>query len=101
LVNDKLLKNHLKDVHFVPDIEKNLFSVGATVDKGITSTTDKDKCEFWRNGEVIAVAVRERMLFRMMLKVNPPEIPRTCEVNTVENLKTWHERLGHQGKDYV
>lgn len=67
--NNKWCKKHLADVLYVPEIHLNLFSQAKALDKGMKLTSDKEKCEFARDGEIILVGVRESNFFKLMFKV--------------------------------
>ena len=87
----------LRDVLYVPDLEKNLLSVRAMVKLGANVMFTGDKCEVTRNSKLLAVGEIVGKLY--MLKIVQNE-----EVNIAKdesNLKLWHYRYGHLGMDYV
>lgn len=52
--NDGVLHNVL----FVPDLGTNLFSIGATTERGATATFDKNGMELRKKGKVVATGSR-------------------------------------------
>lgn len=67
--NEQWCKKHLVDVLYVPEIHLNLFSQGKALDKEMTMTSNKEKCEFQRDGKIVLVGVRESNLFKLMFNV--------------------------------
>lgn len=113
---------YLENVLHVPDLFANLFSQGKVLDKGYKLNSDKEHCEFVRDGVRISVGVRERGLFKMLMKAKenkctsvraqcmvgestePTEsalASATVKSNKVESLRLWHERLAHQNVNQV
>lgn len=91
-VKGKEINVNLQDVYYVPELRRNLFSVGAAQKHGVNVQTEGNQMQFWRNGKCIIVANRtNNNLYRCAF-----EPKRSVEVNTVANeLRRWHERLGH------
>ena len=88
----------IEKVLYVPDLKKNLFSVGMCTSKGhefkfkgkfVVVTDTKDN--------VIASGVKQTNdLFRMFFRVVFPRSD--VEANAVASWRVWHERLGHVNK---
>lgn len=99
---EKWTENYLKDVLHVPDLFANLFSQGKVLDKGYNLKSDKQSCEFVRDGAKISVGVREHGLYRMLMRVKESQIQDsalasvTVKSKRAESLRLWHERLAHQ-----
>jgi len=51
--NIKWNNNYLLDLLYVPQIKYNLFSCCTVLDKGSTLSSDRNKCEFSRNGQIV------------------------------------------------
>lgn len=87
----------LFNVLFVPDLDVNLFSLSAVLDKGFTMQSDKEKCQLLdTDGNIRAIAKREGKLFGMIFK--------DCAIsqcNVVESLTDWHKKLAHMNFDQV
>lgn len=85
----------LTNVLLVPDLRRNLFSVGVVNNKNYSFHAYNDRCEI-RNpkGELSLVGTRYGNLFRMLFKVKKQMECNIVSVN-VASLKLWHERLGH------
>lgn len=76
----------------MPGLRKNLFSIGATIRRGITSCVNAGHMEFKRDGRRIELeaALSDNNMFIMAIRKLV-----TIEANIVNDLKTWHDRLGH------
>lgn len=82
------------DALFVPEIRKNLFSIGAAADKGVQARLTSDKCLLEAGGKVVAVGVRcDSKLYRLLMRTSLPEQANAVSLPTP--LKVWHERFGH------
>ncbi len=102
LVDDVWREHYLSDVWYAPDVVKNLFSVPAAADKGLTYRLDKSRCELVKQDTVIVTGERHHGLYKLHLRPIQPEMPATVLVTfKPETLQVWHERLGHQSKTYV
>lgn len=92
-VNDKVEDRQLTNVLYVPDLKRNLFSVGAITDRGFSFHSYQNRCEVRDdNGNLSAQWARYGHLFRMLFEVRRPE---ECNIAQENSLKLWHERLGH------
>lgn len=91
-VKGKKINVKLQDVYYVPELRRNLFSVGAAQKHGVNVHTEGHQMQFWRNGRCIIVATTaNNNLYRCAF-----EPKKSIEVNVVTNeLRRWHERLGH------
>jgi hypothetical protein len=87
----------LSDVLYVPDLTYNLFSLGATLDKGIQYQSDDRTCRLFKGGNVVAVGERRNKLFEMKFRsrISNPESQANAAAS-VDSLQTWHNRLAHQ-----
>jgi hypothetical protein len=96
-------KQHcLKDVLYTPDVVKNLFSVSTAADKGAEYWLDKKNCRLTREGETLVAGERHNKLYKLNIQIIQPESPAEVNVaNKAETLQVWHERFGHQSKQYI
>jgi hypothetical protein len=103
LINGKWERNHLTEVWFVPEIDRNLFSVGKTIDKGFYFKADKEGCQFLKENIVRLEGKRiTGGLYALEMKVILPEIAAGVYIATSEeNIQLWHERLCHQNKQHI
>lgn len=102
LVDGKWKQHCLKDVLYTPDVVKNLFSVSTAADKGAEYWLDKKSCRLTRNGETIVIGERCNKLYKLNIQIVQPDSPAEVYVsNKNETLQVWHERFGHQSKQYV
>lgn len=97
----KWREKHLKEVLYVPELKFNLFSLGSTLDKGLTQDATKDRCLLKLNGHIQAVGNRQNNLYRMRFVVINPGDNSGSPTALVCSLRTWHERLAHQNYPYV
>lgn len=93
-VEGTVVNVRLQDVYYVPELRRNLFSVGAAQKRGVNIRTKDNQMQFWRNDKCIIVAMRtDNNLYRCAF-----EPKKSIEVNAVTNdLRLWHECLGHIG----
>ncbi|KAL7304754.1 hypothetical protein TKK_0002986 [Trichogramma kaykai] len=90
-INGKRFQGQLEDVLFIPDMKKNLISVGACTRKGFSVSFSGDIVQFIKDSRVKGVGTRQsNNIYRMFFKVARP-----CEVNIAVGSQLWHERLGH------
>ncbi|XP_077263809.1 uncharacterized protein LOC143898304 [Temnothorax americanus] len=72
-VNKKLIDRQLKNVLFVPDLKRNLFSVGAITDRKFSFHSYHNRCEIRDDSGALSVeGVRHGYLFRMLFNVKIP-----------------------------
>lgn len=100
--NNKWNNNYLLDVLYVPELKYNLFSCCTALDKGLTLSSDKNKCMFSRNGQIVCTGERQGKLFKLEFKVITldKEEPQ-ANIIIKDTLQLWHERLSHQNIKYV
>lgn len=94
----------LREVWYVPQISKNLFSVLSSQDKNPTSVFESrvTRCSMRMNGRIVITGTRQRYggLYKIDCKVIRPAVT----VNLIEHgdmLQLYHERMGHQDKRHV
>ena len=88
----------LRDVLYLPDLEKNLLSVRAMAKLGASVQFESDRCKIVRNSKLLAIGEMQGKLY--ILKIIPSEE----NVNIArENsgMQLWHCRFGHLGMDGV
>lgn len=103
-VKDRIENLFLRDVWYVPQISKNLFSVLSSQDKNPTSVFESrvTNCSMKINGRIVVTGTRQRCggLYKIDCKVVRPAV----SVNLIEHgdmLQLYHERMGHQDKKHV
>lgn len=97
-VHGKWIDSILRDVLFVPTLNKNLLSVGACMKKNYNILFKGNSVEILSNGELKATGIRQQNnLFYMIFKIVSDE----ANINTISSLKVWHERLGHIGVNAI
>lgn len=84
----------LSDVRYIPDVKRNLISLGLLERKGRSFTSSGGRMEVRKGFNIVLVAERRNSLYYLTAS-----IVRTLdnEVNAVkvETMKLWHMRLGH------
>ena len=92
----------LNNVLYVPELKMNLFSSGATMDRGFEMYTDYNKCILRKEKKIMAVGFRFKKLYKMSISVECVEGQCSSMVASgVDKFALWHERLGHQNSAYV
>ncbi|RLU19664.1 hypothetical protein DMN91_008221 [Ooceraea biroi] len=100
-VNDQWIDGRLEDVLYVPGLNKNLFSVGACVNRNYKAVFKDNFVELFLQNQLMARGIKHvNNIFYMLFKVraNNDSVVRAngdaCLAATT-SLKRWHERLGH------
>lgn len=91
----------LKDVLYVPELTRNLFSVSAATENGATVIFDEEKVQVCKNAKVMLVGGEIVMegkkndcgLYTINMEQKQEEAMLT-EKNT-EEIKQWHKKMGH------
>lgn len=98
-IHGRLQERELRNVLFVPDLKRNLFSIGTISNNGFSFHAYEEKCEIRdRDGKLSSVGVRYKNLYRMLFEV---KVPADCNVAQANGglqsdiLKLWHERMTH------
>lgn len=101
LVDSKWYPSVIEDMLFVPDIRKNLFSVGVCTSKGFNVTFRGQSVSISKEDVVIAQGMRqENGVFRMFFKTSEVNCA-VNEINSTASLRVWHEGLGHMNSNIV
>lgn len=95
-VNGSLETHTLHDVLYIPEITRNLFSIGAATGRGAKAEFSKDKLLMKINGKVRAIGKRvaDRM-YQMDIEVVTNAIEANIVTTEEKSLEVWHSRLGH------
>lgn len=91
-VNGKWVDRKLTNVLLVPNLRRNLFTLGAINDKGFSFHSYLDRCEIREKTGTLSAGVRHGRSFKMLFKIVKSA---DCNVVEVNSLKLWHYRLGH------
>ena len=98
VVDDHIQPLCLRDVLYLPELEKNLLSVCAMIKLGATVLFEDGVVKIIRNSKLLATGVMRGKLYVLKMLI-PDE-----QVNVAErssSLQLWHYRLGHLGMDNV
>ena len=96
--------NHLKDVWFVPDVSRNLFSVSRSLDRGYHFFATRSGCKLMKEGRTCLTGRRmsHGLYFLDMRFHGPPKAAEALLASSLSNsLQLWHERLCHQNRRHV
>ncbi|CAL1672269.1 unnamed protein product [Lasius platythorax] len=94
-VADKITKYTMADVLYVPDISRNLFSLGAAAAKGAEYSGKQDVLKIYSKGKLAIFGKK----FKHGLYSLDIRAVKSAESNIAQSkavpLQVWHERLGH------
>ncbi|KAL3699493.1 hypothetical protein R1sor_017515 [Riccia sorocarpa] len=95
--NEEVRKAVLRGALYVPQLKKNLFSVGQAADKGFDTVYSKDTCRLvTTRGEVVISGMRHQGLYRLDIKAVSSQANIASSARSHEtDLMLWHHRLGH------
>lgn len=94
-IDDGWVSSRIENVLHVPDMTKNLFSVGVCAEKGLGVFFRGNGVRIDNNGFAVGFGVRlENKIYRMIFKTKSAKCG--SEANAVKtSFRVWHERLGH------
>ena len=102
-VNNEWTSSTIENVLYVPKLRKNLFSVKMCAARGFDVTFSENRVVISRRGEIIAEGAKQaNAIYRMFFAVLPVHGDCATEINVSESLadlKLWHERFSHAGKN--
>ena len=93
----------LTDVMLIPAMELNIISVRKLCSKGYLVTFKEDQCIVYHGQKELLKVKRRNGLYTLVVR-KPNLTPKEKVMAVVENhneLKLWHERLGHLNEDAV
>ena len=93
---DRVQNISLRDVLYLPELEKNLLSVRAMVKLGASVQFVGNECKITRNAKLLALGEIQGKLYMLKIVMNEQ-----MNVAKDSNLKLWHYRYGHLGMDGV
>ncbi|KAL1543753.1 hypothetical protein AAHA92_20688 [Salvia divinorum] len=88
----------LGDVRYIPEIKRNLVSLGMLELKGYTFTSARGKMEVKKGQQTLMVAERRNSLYYLMAEAVVAGDSNSAMDN---DMKLWHERLGHPAEGSV
>ncbi|KAK9744993.1 GAG-pre-integrase domain [Popillia japonica] len=91
LVNNEWQPRTLENTLYVPNLRKNLFSIGAVTDKNFKVIFDDQKIEVRKNQLVVKGIKLSNHCYKMLFKMFSVEQANV----SVNQAKLWHDRLGH------
>lgn len=102
-IGGKWVQNYLENVWYVPEISRNLFSIGQAMEKGFVFEANRRVCVFKKDGIVRLIGNRNtKGLFVLEMCVCLPNyVAQVYSATAAETVQLWHERLCHQNKKHV
>lgn len=104
-INNKKRCFTLKNVWFVPEIKKNLFSTLSAQDKNPNSqfVSTAESCSFRISGEEVLFGKRSRCggLYKLFMRCHSQKKNLANLASSENVLQIYHERFGHQNKRHV
>lgn len=92
------------DVVYVPELERNLFSLNHALDQGFKMEASNEYCKLMSKDDekTLIVGIRKGPLTIMEIKVRPTANNISANIAQQKaTLKMWHERLAHQNLAHV
>lgn len=97
LVNGELEQCVLENTLYVPNLKKNLFSVGAATSKNLKVTFDNRQIEIFNRSKLVATGAKmSNQCYQMFFKLTKME---QANFASSSSAVLWHERLGHVNFD--
>ena len=99
-VNDNAIKGLLTDVLYVPEIRKNLFSIGKAISQNLELTFQQNEATFFSKGLPIMTVTKRNTLYYINGTVAAPHQANAAASSASnKSIQLWHQRLGHVGID--
>ena len=96
LIHGEWRAGRIDNVLYVPDLKKNLFSVGVCAKKGYDILFKGNNVVFKRNNQIQALGYKcDTEVYLMFFEVIPPHATSKEANACTSSLLTWHKRLGH------
>ena len=90
----------LTDVRYVPQMKKNIISVGAVESKDLKLTLENGILKIANGSMIVMKGARDRNLY--YLKGSTVTSALTASVDSDDDTtKLWHMRLGHAGEKFM
>jgi hypothetical protein len=96
-IHNEQQEGTLTKVFYVPDIRKNLFSVGKVMKEGLTLYFEGNEAIFYRNNKPVLTATRQNELYYINVITHLPIQANLTATKEDNDTQLWHQRLGHIG----
>lgn len=91
-INGQWEESILKNVIYVPELRRNLFSEGAATRRGYMIVKNNESAQIMKNNSVVMHAhLKDNNLYELDIKT---VIQESCNIVQYD-IKVWHQRLGH------
>ena len=86
----------LSDISFIPEVKRNLISLGVLESKGYGFISDNGHLRIYKGSAKIMNAVRKKTLYYLDATVVSGVINATEKAS--DDFRIWHQRMGHLGE---
>lgn len=87
----------LRDVHYVPNLSANLFSIATAASRGIEARYDKDGIQLIKDNQIVLTGGKTQGVYALNFGIEHEE-GRALVAGT---LKEWHNKFGHVAIDTI
>jgi hypothetical protein len=101
-INGEWRSGLLEEVLYIPDLPSNFISLSRIAAKGVDTTCSRNRCYLTINDHVIMEGLMDNMLYRLLIRIKPPEVCLYAASLGTSNLRDerqslqiWHHRLSH------
>lgn len=102
IINNKEMNVTMKDVWFVPELGRNLYSMLTGYDRGLKFHVERDMYGMKKGKRWMIPGKRVGSIVWLNLEAKVPESTADAALaSDEETLQIWHERLAHQNKKHV
>ena len=98
ILDDHVQNISLRNVLYLPELDKNLLSVYAMIKLGATVMFEGNKCKISRNSKLLAVGDIQGKLYKLRIGHEHVNIAKDASNSS---LHLWHCRFGHLGMNNV
>ena len=87
---------NINNVLYVPNLKKNLLSVGTCTERGLEVTFTNERINILLQQRVVASGIKQsNQIYIMLFKVVPVGLLEVQVYSATIETQLWHKRLGH------
>src|SRR5436305_9065218 len=94
-INEQTSTGMLTEVLYVPDLCKNLFSIGCAISKGLNIHFHHNMATLYNGNHPVMTATKQGNLY--FINGTTIQATATLSINSTQELNLWHRCLGHIG----
>lgn len=87
----------LEDVHYVPGLAANLFSISSATEHGVEIMFVREKLDIYYNEQLVLTAPKVNKIYLMEFEITKPDM----QAMMAATIEDWHEILGHPSMDVI